>query len=109
MNRVQLHFFSAHIKEAQEKKKKKKGLNKMQQAALLGGGAAMLGLGGLGVALHKGAKETNQAIKGAKNTMARANKASQEFSDAVNKSRETDRIIANETRQAFKDLPDLGD
>lgn len=110
MNRLQIYFFSEHIKEAEEKKKKKKKrLNKMQQAALLGGGAAMLGLGGLGYAINKGTKETNQAIKGARGAMDRANASAQAFSGAVNKSRETDKIVANKTRQAFETLSDLAD
>ena len=106
-------YAAQHRKEAQEEKKKKKKkkerLNKMQQAALLGGGAAMLGLGGLGYALHKGAKETNQIAKGVQDSINRSRGYSQRFSNMVDKARSTDRTVANETRKAFKGLPDLTD
>lgn len=102
MDYLQLHFFSEHIKEA--KKKKKEGLNKMQQAALLGGGAAMLGLGGLGYALHKGAKETNQIVKSTRKSIGRGNKAMAAFDKAVKETRKTDRLFGNKVNNKMKSL-----
>lgn len=107
MNKLQMYFFSQHIKEAEESKKK--GLSKMQQAALLGGGAALVGLGGLGYALHKGAKKSSKAIQGAQATIDSSRRASQEFAKDLDNARKADAVVANETRQAFKSAPNLSD
>lgn len=103
MNRLQLHFFSEHIKEA-EKKKKKEGLNKMQQAALLGGGAALVGLGGLGYALRKGVKETDKIVKGTEKSLKKGQDAMDSYDSAVKGSKDVDKLTRKAAKKEKKNI-----
>lgn len=102
MDRLQLHFFAEHIKEAEAKKNK---LTNKEKALIAGGGLSLLGLGALGAKMYGGVKDTEKVV-------SRANKAVDSAKDTLKKSEKTkvesksiDKLTSNEAATPMSKNP----
>lgn len=100
MDRLQLYFFKEHVKEASDKK-----LSNKEKALMIGGGtAALLGVGGLGYTLRKGAKETDEIVKRTKNSIKRSKNAISKYDKSVKESRDADKLIRKAIKNDKKNI-----